>query len=156
MEGFYLLCAHLLGDYVVQNDWQAANKTNPHPGKRPGSYHPNAHNEWEFVPCPDRTPVWREASRRWWVGHLACTVHCLLYTASVFVFAFWWMPWWGYLTYFVAHWVIDRFRLAGRWMRNVSGQAAFAGGPLAPWSVIVVDNTIHLLTLAAIAAGCGR
>lgn len=41
-------------------------------------------------------------------------------------------------------------RLAGRWMRNVSGQKAFATGPLSPWSIIVVDNVAHIATLAAI------
>jgi hypothetical protein len=156
MEGFYLLLAHMVGDYVLQNDWQAANKTSPHPGNRPGSYHPNFWAEWEFVPCPDRTPAWRESCRLWWVGHIACTVHCLLYTASVAAFSFWWMPWWGYVVCFGLHWVIDRFRLAGLWMRRVSGQKSFADGPLAPWSIIVVDNVFHLLTLAAIAAACWR
>lgn len=27
MDGFMLLLGHLLGDYVLQNDWQAQNKT---------------------------------------------------------------------------------------------------------------------------------
>ena len=35
MEGFALLLGHLVGDYIVQNDWMAANKTNPHPGPHP-------------------------------------------------------------------------------------------------------------------------
>jgi hypothetical protein len=37
-------------------------------------------------------------------------------------------------------------------MVHCSGQRAFATGPLSPWSVIVVDNTIHLLVLYLI--GC--
>lgn len=156
MEGFYLLCAHLLGDYILQNDWQAANKANPWPGKRPGSV--KMPNGSPVIPSDlgDQLLMWDAGMRRWWVGNFYCTVHCLLYTLAVAAFSFWWMPWWGYVACFVAHWGIDRFRLAGRWMRNFSGQAAFASGPLAPWSVIVVDNTIHLLTLAAIAAVAGR
>jgi Protein of unknown function (DUF3307) len=80
-----------------------------------------------------------------------CTVHCFLYTLAVWSCSFWWMPWWGLLACFAVHWPVDRWRLAGRWMRNVSGQKAFATGPLSPWSVIVVDNTFHLWTLLVIA-----
>ena len=137
MEGFYLLC-----DYILQNVWQAANKANPIVGSRPNP-----------LLTLDELEGERRAELR---GHFACTVHCLLYTTAVAAFSFWWMPWWGYVACFLSHWFIDRFRLAGRWMRNVSGQAAFAGGPLSPWSIIVVDNTIHLLTLAVIAAVAGR
>lgn len=62
------------------------------------------------------------------------------------------MPMWGLAVCFLAHWPIDRFRLAGRWMRNVSGQKAFATGLLSPWSIIVVDNVAHVATLFVI--GC--
>lgn len=142
MEGFYLLCGHLLGDYILQNDWQAANKTNPLVGSRPN---------------PLLTLEELETARRSEVrGHLACTVHCLLYTLSVAAFSFWWMPWWGYLACFALHWPMDRFRLARVWMERVSGQKAFACGLLSPWSVIIVDNVFHLLTLAGIAAIAGR
>ena len=116
MDGFFLLLGHLLGDYVLQNDWQAANK-------------------------------WRSSA--------ACTVHCLLYTLAVWACSFWWLPWWGPVVCFLAHWPIDRFRLAGRWMALV-GQERFATGPLAPWSIIVVDNVGHLLTLGLIAGMAGR
>ncbi len=120
MNGFALLLAHLVGDYIVQWDWLAANKTVP--GFR---------------------------------GLLACTVHCWLYTVAVWAFSWWWMPWWGPALCFAAHWPIDRFRLARVWMIRVSGQAAFATGPLAPWSVIVIDNVFHLLTLYGIALLAG-
>lgn len=111
MDGIGLLIGHLAGDYLLQNDWQAQNKTR----------------------CS-----------------VACTVHCLLYTLAVWACSFWWMPAWGLLVCFAAHWPLDRWRLAGRWMRSVSGQSQFASGPLSPWSVIIVDNTFHLLTLFAI------
>ena len=45
---------------------------------------------------------------------------------------------------------IDRFRLAKVWMMRVSGQTVFATGPLAPWSIIIVDNVFHIVTLAVI------
>ena len=119
MESLGLLVGHLLGDYVVQNDWMAKNKSLP------------------FLPRHDKGLD----------GDLACTAHCLCYTLAVWVCSFWWMPWWGLVACFLVHWPIDRFRLAGPWMRNLSGQYEFATGPLSPWSIIVVDNTAHLLTL---------
>jgi len=143
MDGFFLLAGHLVGDYVVQNDWQAANKTNPHPGPKPRYARWKA-EDWDG---------YESRQKAWLTGHLACTVHCLLYTLAVWACSFWWMPWWGLAVCFVAHWFIDRFRLAGRWMRNVSGQKQFAANfspPNLPWGVIVVDNTFHLLTLGLI------
>jgi len=103
-----LLLGHLIGDYIVQNDWMASNKTS-------------------------RT--------------FPCVVHCACYTLAVWACSFWWMPWWGLLACFALHFPMDRFRLAGRWMRNVSGQTAFATGPLSPWSIIIVDNIGHLAVL---------
>lgn len=121
MEGFAILVGHLVGDYILQNDWMASNKTNPHTI----------------------------------LGHLACTVHVSCYTAAIAFTSFWWMPWWGYIACFAIHWVIDRYRLARKWM-SVIGQEAFATGPLSPWSIIVVDNVWHLVTLLIIAALSGR
>lgn len=122
MLGLELLLGHLVGDYVVQNDWMAGRKG--------------------------------EAGR---VGHLACTVHCIAYTLACWAFTFAWMPAWGLAVVFLAHWPIDRFRLAGWWMRNVSGQSFFASpdNRTFPWSIIVVDNIFHLLTLYAVAVVAG-
>jgi hypothetical protein len=111
MIGFGLLIGHLAGDYILQNDWQAANKI------KPG-----------------------------WRGLLACVVHCLLYGFAIWVFAHHWLPWYGAAAVAILHFPVDRFRLARHWMQLV-GQAQFATGPLAPWSVVVVDNVIHLLVL---------
>lgn len=150
MDGFFLLVGHLVGDYVVQNDWQAANKTNP----PIGFAHTCTSGDGSD---PENCETFRkDFKRRAMTGHLACTVHCLLYTLAVWACSFWWMPWWGAVACFAVHWPLDRFRLAGRWMRNVSGQKAFATGPLSPWSIIVVDNTFHLATLGVIAAIAGR
>lgn len=35
MEAFGLILGHLFGDYIVQRDYMAKNKSNPHPGKEP-------------------------------------------------------------------------------------------------------------------------
>lgn len=148
MVGLGILIGHLVGDYILQNDWQAANKTTPHPGPRPGGYPVLGRLRFGFLVDPVADPAWQESRRKWWIGHLACTVHCLLYTLSVFLLT--WpvhlFPWWVYAGVGLIHWPVDRFRLAGRWMRQLSGQYAFATGPLSPWSIIVVDNTFHLVT----------
>jgi len=107
MDGLGLLVGHLIGDYILQSDWQAQGKT---------------------------------------LRSLPCLAHCLLYTLAVWACSFWWMPWWGLAVVFAGHYPLDRYRLAGWWMRRVAGQAGFAT-TLAPWSVIVVDNTFHLIVL---------
>src|SRR4051812_18766989 len=103
MDGFAMLVGHLLGDYILQNDWMASNKANQHPGPKP---------RWEFAPPEDGDNLdtaiiararafdddilpWLERRQAWWVGNLACTVHCLMYTMAVWSCSFWWMPWWG-------------------------------------------------------------
>jgi hypothetical protein len=157
MESLGLLVGHLIGDYVFQNDWMAANKVNPRPGIDPWKVagidpYNNTLSRGERAALGTDYIVWSGKSYDWWVGHLACTVHCLLYTLAVWACSFWWMPWWGLLVCFLAHWPIDRFRLAAWWMRNISGQKHFASKehPLFPWSIVTVDNTFHLLTLFVI------
>lgn len=150
MESFGLLLGHMLGDYVLQNDWQAKNKVNPYPGKQPAeSWGKDSCEQRRLLNPAELALYWSNVSA-WRRGHFACTVHCLLYTLAVWACSFWWMPYWGLAVCFVAHWPVDRFRLARWWMVNVSGQKDFATGPLAPWSVIVVDNSIHLAVLFVI------
>ena len=103
-----IILAHLLGDYVYQNDWMAQNKTK---------------------------------------SHLACLTHVVLYTTAFFtlisaVGAVW--PFWAYVAIAASHYPVDRYGLAKKWMTHVSGQKGFAEH-LAPWSVIIVDNTYHLV-----------
>lgn len=146
-----LLVGHFVGDFMLQCDWMAANKGNPWPGLRP---------LW----CVDAPLDDREAYRKaleernkkhaeypaaiwgWWVGHLACLVHCIVYTMVIWAFSFWWMPAWGLAIVFGTHFVIDRFRLAFRYMQ-ISGQKDFATGKLSPWSVVVIDQTMHFVVL---------
>jgi hypothetical protein len=80
----------------------------------------------------------------------ACAVHCLLWTASVTLFARWWTHWWLPVALFVTHFAQDRTQFI-RWYMNHMGQKGFSTPPLAPWSMIVVDNTFHLVVLAVLA-----
>lgn len=96
---------HLIGDYLLQNDWMALNKK----------------------------------LRTW-----PCSVHCLLWAFSVW-FCAWW-PLWTLPILFTAHFVQDRTNVV-RWIMEHKGQKAFASPPMAPWSLIVIDNTMHLVVL---------
>jgi hypothetical protein len=153
MEGFALILGHLIGDYIVQNDWMALNKTNEKPkGDRPCTRWDDGIGMGGVTPGSEQDrDEWGAKYRRYLVGHLACAVHCVLYTLAVAVCCFWFLPWWSYLVILALHFPVDRWRLARRWMVSVSGQEKFATGPLSPWSIIVVDNIFHLAVLFAVA-----
>lgn len=156
MIGFSILLGHLVGDYIFQNDWQARLKvaqkpTEPRPPDDAGM--PSlttivSQHRWDSQASDARRAPW------------ACAIHCWCYTLAM-LFCTWpvhLFPWWFYVAVGVIHWPIDRWRLAGRWMRNVSNQAVFASPPpvgMAPWSVIIVDNTFHLLTAFVLALLAG-
>ena len=78
-----------------------------------------------------------------------CVVHCIAYTFAVWLCSAWYLPWWGVALVGILHFPIDRWRLARKWMK-LNGQESFATGPLSPWSIIVVDNTIHIYVLFAV------
>lgn len=108
------LIGHLIGDYLLQNDWMAVNK-----------------------------------KKRTW----PCLVHVLLYTAAIGLLTWW--PWWALLIVAVTHFIQDRTAIINWWMR-FNRQTYFAQPPLAPWSIIVVDNVWHLVTLYLISLGVGQ
>lgn len=149
MLGFAMLLGHLVGDFIVQNDWMAKHKKSAHPGEQP---YPPPEASWsvsEYGEYDKKLTAWRDACRSYRVAGLACTLHCLTYTMAVWLavrVVDTTLPWWFYAGVFAIHWPVDRYRLAARWMK-VAGQKDFATGFLFPWSVIVVDNTFHLLTL---------
>lgn len=99
------LIGHLIGDYLLQNDWMAQNK-----------------------------------KRATW----PCLVHVALYTIAVAACTGW--PWWALAVVAVTHFIQDRTSIIAWWMR-VNGQENFAKPPLGPWSIIIVDNVWHLVTL---------
>ncbi len=107
----WLLLGHLIGDWMLQNDWMARYKRG-----------------------------------RWW--SLECIVHCVVYSVSVVLAA-----WWGgrgfvselqlaaaFSFLLFSHWLIDGFNLAGWWGRVVNQtQTDFVR--------IMVDQTMHLIVL---------
>ena len=87
----------------------------------------------------------REKKRSSWV----CAFHCFLWAGFVctFVWGFSqaWNPW-IMLWLFGSHFAIDRWGFVP-WFMRVNGQEAFSQPPTGPWSVIMVDQVFHLLTL---------
>lgn len=75
-----------------------------------------------------------------------CLLHCTLYTIVVGFAGLGSLHWSMLALCFFAHLFIDHFRLARKYM-SLAGQNDFATGVFSPWSIIVVDNTFHLLTL---------
>lgn len=76
-----------------------------------------------------------------------CAVHCAIWTAVVCRLADWgWIP---AAVLFVAHFAQDRTNVI-RWYIRVMKGEAFAQPPLAPWSIIVVDNVWHIVSLWAV------
>ena len=109
MQLILAIIGHLVGDYLLQNDWMALNKK--------------------------RNP-------------LICFVHAILWTASVCFFAAWSNPW-AIGVLLLTHFIQDHSDVVILWMRMI-GQKQFATGPCSPWSIIVVDNVWHIVTIWAV------
>lgn len=115
------LIGHLVGDYLLQNDWMALNK-----------------------------------KRHFW----PCFIHALLWTLAVCSFAGWWQ-WLPASILFATHFWQDHTDVVRRWMCLI-GQHHFMRSDdfdltdsrvipgLGPWSIIVVDNVWHIVTISAV------
>jgi len=121
------LIGHLVGDYLLQNDWMALNKKKVAIGDEMEAMLLGA------VPSLPST--------------FPCAVHCLIWALAVWGCQAASKPWplWTLPILFLTHFAQDRTELVAWWMRN-KGQAGFLQF-LAPWSVIVVDNVLHLFVL---------
>jgi len=112
MDGLTLaIIGHLVGDYLLQNDWMALNK------KKAG---------------------------------LPLAVHCFLWAMSVQLFAGWFPNPAVFAVLYITHIIQDGTNIVMWWMTKVNRQYQFATGPCAPWSIIVVDNVWHIVTIWAV------
>ena len=75
------------------------------------------------------------------VSSWICTVHVLAY---ILPFLFIGLAWWQLLLISGQHWIQDRTNIVKWWM-HIAGQKDFASPPMAPWSIILIDNTGHLV-----------
>lgn len=98
---------HLIGDYLIQNDWMANGK---------------------------KTSGW------------ICTVHVATYMVP---FLFCGFELWQLAVIAMQHWIQDRAGFVA-WSMRVTGKGGFAKPPMAPWSIIVVDNIYHILWIALV------
>lgn len=121
MNATALICAiigHLVGDYLLQNDWMALNKKKPSPE-----------------------------------GNTACVIHCMIWSFAVVLFSGWYrspMAMWVCWALFLTHYIQDRTHIVKFWMTRINRQPKFVEPPMAPWSLIVVDNVWHIVTIWAI------
>lgn len=80
-----------------------------------------------------------------------CAVHCFIWTVCVMAFSGvifhgGLMPVIVFWILFGTHFLQDRTGLI-RWYMRAIGQEKFATGPCSPWSIIVVDNVWHIVTI---------
>lgn len=136
------LIGHLVGDYLLQNDWMAA-------GKKKSPFICCIHALiWSVTVC------WFAGWENWWSP---------LWTEHPIA--------WTWLILFWTHFIQDHTNIIPWWM-DLIGQKQFkksdeivesrcrsieTGWPiytvkpgLGPWSVIVVDNIFHILTIWAV------
>jgi hypothetical protein len=78
---------------------------------------------------------------------LICAVHILTYLLP---FAFAGLAWWQIALIGAQHFAQDRTGFVV-WLMKAKGSAAFIQPPCGPWSVIVTDNILHILWMAAVA-----
>jgi hypothetical protein len=100
--------AHLIGDYILQNDYMAM-------GKKKSS----------------------------WI----CGLHIAIYMLPFLLCG---LNWWQFLLIAAQHFAIDRTGFVV-WFMKIKGSGGFATGVCSPWSVIVVDNVLHILWMAWVA-----
>lgn len=83
-----------------------------------------------------------------------CLLHCALWAAAVLIFSGWIalpQPKFYIVSSIlvITHFVQDRWNLISKWMELI-GQTKFRTGQCSPWSVIVVDNVWHIVTIWAV------
>ena len=76
---------------------------------------------------------------------LICALHCLIWASCVCLLGDIWNVT-IFSVLFITHYIKDRWQLIP-WYMKIIGQNNFAKPPLAPWSLIVVDNVWHIFTI---------
>lgn len=103
--------AHLIGDYILQNDWMANNKKK---------------------------------------SSVACTIHVATYMLP---FLFCGLSWWQFALIAGQHYLQDRTTFVTWFMaRTGKTKDGFLAPPMAPWSIIVTDNVLHVLWMGFVTA----
>ena len=75
---------------------------------------------------------------------LPCLIHSLVWAGCVIFFTGWgWVP---FLILTAVHFLQDRTYIVRKWM-HIIGMDHFATGAYAPWSIVIIDNTFHLVQI---------
>ncbi len=75
---------------------------------------------------------------------LACLLHSGVWAGCIVFFTGWgWIP---FVLLTIIHFIQDRTYLVRKWMHLI-GQDHFATGSYAPWSMVIIDNTFHLVEI---------
>lgn len=72
---------------------------------------------------------------------LYCGIHVVFYMVPFLLCDF---DLWQLILIAIQHYVIDRTNFVV-WFMKWKGSETFATGPCSPWSVIVIDNILHIL-----------
>jgi hypothetical protein len=75
-----------------------------------------------------------------WKGHIACQLHCLLYTLPFLLIT---QSSWAIFTIYVTHFIIDRGNII-QWFMSTKWKGTFGQAPFAPWSTFLIDNILHI------------
>lgn len=75
-----------------------------------------------------------------------CSVHVALYMLP---FLFTGLVWWQLGLIAVQHWIQDRTGFVV-WLMKIKGSGEFTKPPMGPWSIVLTDNIIHILWIAAV------
>lgn len=96
---------------------------------------------------------WMALNKKSFYGGPNCLIHALIWTISVMFFAGWFSlsdnGVCAFLVLLVTHFYQDRTNIIAWWMDFI-GQKQFRTGLCAPWSMIVVDNVWHIVTIWAV------
>ena len=79
---------------------------------------------------------------------------CFHIAAYMLPFAFCGLVWWQLVLIAGQHFIQDRTNVIV-WFMKIKGSGQFATGPCSPWSIIVTDNIVHILWVAAVVASKG-
>jgi hypothetical protein len=83
---------------------------------------------------------------------LICSLHCFIWASCVCLMGDIWNIK-AFIVLFTTHYIQDRWHLIPLYMKSI-GQKNFAKPPLAPWSLIVVDNVWHIFIIWVIYKLC--
>jgi len=73
-----------------------------------------------------------------------CSIHVVCYIVPFLLCG---LAWWQLLLIAAQHFLIDRWNFV-MWFMCLKGQKLFATGPCSPWSLIVMDNLLHIFWIA--------